>query len=161
MTSQFFANVYLNPFDHFIKRTLHVKGYLRYVDDFVLFADSKEQLLAWRAQIIDFLHVKLALRLRDEGILKPVTDGLDFLGYIIRPHYMLVRRRVVNNFKQKKARYLEAYEHQQGKMGLTEIKAFLSVQASFKAHAKHANSYRLLNTIGAIHESDPFSFDRR
>ncbi|MBN2894266.1 MAG: hypothetical protein JXK05_00035 [Campylobacterales bacterium] len=99
-------------------------------------------------------------------VLKPpklvrVGEGVDFLGYIIRPHYRLVRRRIVNNFKRKKARYLDAYEAQKGTMRLAEIKQFLAVQASFKAHAKHADSYHLLNTIGAIHENDPFAFDRR
>jgi len=158
LTSQFFANVYLNPFDHFIKRVLHVKGYVRYVDDFVLFSNTKEELLGWREQIIDYLRTHLALRLRDDGRLKSVNDGLDFLGYIIRPDYMLVRRRVVNNFKQKKACYLEHYEALQGKMGLEHIKQFLAVQASFRSHAKHANSYHLLNTIGALHDKNPFSF---
>ncbi len=160
LTSQFFANVYLNKFDHFVKRDLYVKAYLRYVDDFVLFSDSKEQLIQWRQQIIEFLHVRLSLQLRDRGILKEVSKGLDFLGYIIRPNYILVRKRVVKNYKQKKASYLDRYESLQGKMSLAEIKAFLSVQASFLAHAKHANSYNLINTTGVIHESNPFNFNR-
>lgn len=160
LTSQFFANVYLNPFDHFVKRVLHVKAYLRYVDDFVLFSDSKEQLLQWKEQIIEFLHVRLQLQLRDKGILKEVSKGLDFLGYIIRPNYTLVRKRVVKNYKQKKAQYLDCYEALKGKMELAEIKAFLSVQASFLAHVKHVNSYNLIHTAGAIHESNPFDFDR-
>jgi RNA-directed DNA polymerase len=160
LTSQFFANVYMNAFDHFVKRELHVKGYLRYVDDFVLFSDSKEQLLKWQERIIAFLGEKLALNLRDGGNLKHVSEGLDFLGYIIRPHYLLVRQRVVNNYKQKKARYLEAYENQKGKMSLAEIKQFLAVQASFVAHARHANSYNLLQTVGVLNETDPFAFSR-
>jgi predicted nucleic-acid-binding protein len=159
LTSQFFANVYLNRFDHFVKRELHVKAYLRYVDDFVLFSDSKEQLLQWKQQIIEFLHVRLKLQLRDSGILKEVSKGLDFLGYIIRPNYTLIRKRVIKNYKQKKAQYLDRYEALKGTMSLAEIKEFLSVQASFLAHAKHANSYNLINTVGVIHESNPFDFD--
>ena len=160
LTSQFFANVYLNKFDHFVKRELHAKGYLRYVDDFVLFSNSKEQLFEWKQQIVEFLHVRLKLQLRDEGILKEVREGLDFLGYIIRPNYTLVRKRVVKNYKWKKARYLERYEALRGKMSLAEIKEFLSVQASFLAHAKYANSYNLIQKVGVIHESNPFDFDR-
>jgi hypothetical protein len=89
-----------------------------------------------------------------------MSEGLDFLGYIIRPHYTLVRQRVVNNFKKKKAKYLENYEDQQGKMKLSEIKAFLSVKASFASHTKHANSYNLNQRIGALHETNPFDYAR-
>lgn len=160
LTSQFFANVYMNPFDHFIKRILKVKGYLRYVDDFVLFADSRAELEKYKNDIKAYLKNQLGLSLRDEGVLRSVEEGMDFLGYIVRPHYMLVRRRVVHNYKYKKAQYLTRYEEQKGKMNLAEIKAFLSVQASFLAHAKHANSFNLIQQVGVLNESDPFSFDR-
>ena len=53
LTSQFWANIYLNPFDHFVKRQLRVKGYLRYVDDLLFFADSKAQLWGWKAAMAD------------------------------------------------------------------------------------------------------------
>lgn len=161
LTSQFFANVYLNPFDHFVKRELKAKAYLRYVDDFVLFAETKAQLLAWRERIAHYLEAQLGLRLRDAGRLRPVTQGIDFLGYIIRPHYTLVRRRVVRNFKMKKRRYLDAYEAKKGKMGLAEIKKFLSVQASFTGHCAHADSFNLLKKVGTIHDTDPFGYDDR
>jgi len=82
------------------------------------------------------------------------------LGYIIRPHYTLVRKRVINNYKQKKAKYLEEYENQKGNMSLEEIKKFLSVQASFVGHIKHANSFNLLNKVGEINETNPFDYDR-
>ena len=82
------------------------------------------------------------------------------MGYIIRPHYTLVRKRVVNNFKFKKANFLERYEYMRGTMGLEEIKHFLAVQASFVGHASHADSYKLINKVGKINEKDPFSFDR-
>ena len=76
--------------------------------------------------------------------LRKNVDGLDFLGYIIRPNYILVRNRVINNFKYKKAKYLTEYEKLNGDMRLAEIKRFLSLQASFKGHCSHANSYRLI-----------------
>jgi len=82
------------------------------------------------------------------------------IGYIIRPHYTLVRRRVVNNYKQKKAKYLEEYENQKGKMSLAEIKSFLSVRASFVSHIKHANSYNLINKVGTIDETNPFDAEK-
>ena len=160
LTSQFFANVYMNGFDNYCKRVLKCRRYLRYVDDFVIFDASKEQLVKLKEQIEMYLSKHLMLELRENSILKSVDDGLDFLGYIIRPNYVLVRRRVVKNFKYKKARYLDAYEKKKGEMGLEEIKTFLSVQASFVGHSSHANSYNLQQKVGVIHENNPFDYDR-
>ncbi len=160
LTSQFFANVYMNDFDNFVKRKLKVKRYLRYVDDFVLFDESKERLMWLEKEISTYLKQELKLTLREDTKLKKHSDGLDFLGYIIRPHYTLVRQRVVNNFKKKKAKYLQNYENQKGKMSLLEIKEFLSVKASFASHTKHANSYNLNQNIGVLHETNPFDYAR-
>lgn len=152
LTSQFFANVYMNRFDHFIKRELKAKRYIRYVDDFVLFSDRKEKLWQWYEKIKVYLKTNLSLELRGDMRLRKNGEGLDFLGYIIRPHYMLVRKRVVDNYKYKKALYLTKYEKQKGDMSFEEIKDFLSLQSSFVAHAKHANSYRIIKKTGEIDE---------
>ncbi len=159
LTSQFFANVYLNDFDNYVKRVLKVKSYVRYVDDFVLFDTSKERLQGLIKIISNYLKANLGLSLREDIKLKKHSDGLDFLGYIIRENYILTRKRVVNNYKQKKAKYLQDYENQKGKMNLEEIKKFLSVQASFVGHIKHANSYNSYNKVGKINENNPFSFN--
>jgi len=111
-------------------------------------------------EIVSYLRDELGLELRDRYILRGNHEGLDFLGYIIRPHYTLVRRRVVHNFKYKKALYLAEYEKQRGKMNLEEIRAFLSVQASFVGHIKHANSFKLQNKVGKIDETNSFDYDR-
>lgn len=160
LTSQFFANVYMNDFDNFVKRKLKVKRYIRYVDDFVLFDTSKERLEWLKFEIESYLQKELHLKLREDSRLRKHTEGLDFLGYIIRPNYTLVRQRVVNNFKKKKALYLNRYETKKGKMELEEIKKFLSVQASFVAHNKHANSFNLYNKVGKLDENNPFDYDR-
>jgi len=160
LTSQFFANIYMNSFDNYIKRRLKVKHYIRYVDDFVLFDSSKERLEYLYMEIVDYLQRYLQLELRSDTKLKPHSMGLDFLGYIIRPDYMLTRQRVVNNYKHKKAKYLDRYEALRGEMSLSEIKEFLSVKASFESHTKHSNSYNLNQKIGAIHETNPFDYDR-
>jgi len=160
LTSQFFANVYMNGFDNFVKRKLKAKYYLRYVDDFVLFSYSRVQLEQWYVAISNYLHHELGLRLRDHHRLRANREGLDFLGYIIRPHYILSRQRVVNNFKYKKAYFLDRYEKQQGKMSLEEIKRFLSVRASFLGHIKHANSHNLYQKVGVLNEVNPFEYDK-
>jgi retron-type reverse transcriptase len=160
LTSQFFGNIYMNGFDNFVKRELKVKSYIRYVDDFVLFDSSKKRLELLLCKIKNYLFENLALQLREDIKLRPHGSGLDFLGYVIREDYILVRQRVVNNYKFQKAHYLRAYEQQQGKMSLEEIKPFLSLQASFVSHIQHANSFKLMNRVGVLDESNPFDYDR-
>lgn len=149
LTSQFFANVYMNDFDNFVKRELKCKRYIRYVDDFILF-DTKEELEKKHKQIKEYLQTKLQLELKNQTFLKSNKEGANFLGYIVRPDYILVRNRVVNNYKYKKAKYLAKYEKLRGNMKLEEIKPFLSVQASFFGHIKHANSFNLKKKVGII-----------
>jgi RNA-directed DNA polymerase len=87
LTSQFWANVYLNTFDQFVKRQLKCRRYLRYVDDFLLFADDKGTLNGWRSAIIDFL-AKLRLTMHENCAQPhPVEEGLPFLGFIIYPDH--------------------------------------------------------------------------
>ena len=101
LTSQFFSNVYLNELDQFVKHTLKCKHYIRYVDDFILLHKSQKQLLAWQAAIEIFIDTKLKLQLKPEQILKPTSAGADFLGYIVKPKYKLVRNRVYHNLRKK------------------------------------------------------------
>ena len=86
LTSQFWANVYLNPFDHFVKRELRCKGYLRYVDDFCLFAMDQRTLWSWKAAVEQKLG---AVRLRIHPCARQIRDrypkGFPFLGFMVFP----------------------------------------------------------------------------
>lgn len=107
LTSQFFANVYLNELDHYAKNTLHIKHYFRYADDILFLATTKEELLVWRKQIDSFLKEHLALSLNTQKTkIGLVTEGIDWLGYVIHPTHTLVRKRIVHAAKQK-IRYFE------------------------------------------------------
>ena len=101
LSSQFFANVYLNELDQYVKHVLKCRYYLRYVDDFILLHRDPEVLLDWKREIESFLEEILGLRLKPEYRLHPVANGADFLGYIVRPRYLLVRRRVVGHLREK------------------------------------------------------------
>ena len=96
LSSQFFANVYLDELDQFCKHRLRVQHYIRYVDDFVLLHESPQQLNAWRAEIEAFLASRLALQLNPrKTILQPIERGIDFVGQLIKPWRTIVRRRTV------------------------------------------------------------------
>lgn len=108
LSSQFFANVYLNALDQFVKHQLRARHYVRYVDDFVLLHESPQQLNAWREQIEVFLAARLHARLNpSKTILQPVARGIDFVGQVIKPHRRITRRRTVDNA-------LRAAAHQPG-----------------------------------------------
>jgi retron-type reverse transcriptase len=108
LTSQFFANVYLDALDQFVKHRLRVKYYLRYCDDMVILSKDKKELEQWEEKIKIFLAHRLRLQLNERRKLRPVPDGIDFLGYIVRPDYLLVRRRVVLALRERLARTDEA-----------------------------------------------------
>lgn len=138
LTSQFFANLYLNDFDHFVKEYLQARFYIRYCDDFVIFGNSKEWLNQVKFRIIDYLKT-LRLRLHEnKSRIYKTSDGVDFLGYRIFPDYMRVRKNVVKRYRKKLKKMVVGYRN--GIMKLTEVRD--SIQ-SWIGHVKHANSFIL------------------
>ncbi len=106
LTSQFFSNVYLNPLDQYVKHTLKARHYIRYVDDMILVHEDRHVLEEWRNAIEAFLQDWLLLKLHPvRRIIRPVTNGADFLGYIVRPSHLLVRRRTVIRCKKAIEKY--------------------------------------------------------
>lgn len=98
LSSQFFANVYLDALDQFIKHQLRARHYVRYVDDFVLLHDSPQQLNAWLAEIAAFLPRVLNAQLNPtKTILQPIDRGIDFVGQVIKPWRTTLRRRTYND----------------------------------------------------------------
>jgi len=109
LTSQFWANCYLNPFDHFVKRELRCVGYVRYVDDFLLFADDKATLWDWRESVIERLsHLRLTLH-AEQACPRPVTDGIPFLGFIVFPGHRRLKRRTGIAYRARLRRLLASY----------------------------------------------------
>lgn len=102
VTSQLFANIYLNEFDQFIKRHLKVRYYLRYCDDFIVLDRDQDVLQNATPVIKDFLSQRLALNLHeDKLILKKHTQGVDFLGYVVLPHHRVLRTKTKRRIFKK------------------------------------------------------------
>src|SRR3546814_3392262 len=89
----------------FVKHVLKVKRYVRYVDDFVLIGDRPEQLNEWREQIERFLADGLHLELKPGYAITPLSQGVDFLGYVVFPTHIKVRPRVVAHARTKLNRW--------------------------------------------------------
>ncbi|MGC8059512.1 RNA-directed DNA polymerase, partial [Salmonella enterica] len=97
-SSQFFANVYLDELDQFVKHRLGCRHYIRYVDDFLLLHESAAWLNDAKSQIEAFLVDKLAARLNPKKtILQPIERGIDFVGQVIKPWRRTLRRRTFND----------------------------------------------------------------
>jgi len=154
LTSQLFANVYLNELDQYIKHKLKIKYYVRYVDDFVFLSYSKNELLFWKKKIIAFLHEKLDLKLKPLEILHPISNGINFVGYIIRPQYLLSRNRNINNFYKKiksfysknvfldKNKVVYYYDH---------TSSLVSSINSYLGYIKHAKHKKIIDNIQTKH----------
>jgi retron-type reverse transcriptase len=157
LTSQFFANVYLDALDQFAKHRLKARYYARYCDDVVLLSQDRAVLEGYEAQIRAFLLQELHLTLNDRRRLRPVSDGIDFLGYIVRPDYLLVRRRVVGACDERLARAEKALLRQGLRMAdggrqvypwpWPVLEAVYRWLNSYLGHFGKASSYRLVERL--------------
>ena len=143
LTSQFFANVYLNPLDHFVKDQMGVKCYVRYMDDMVVFADSKAYLKGVMQELRMFLHDELKLSLNPRStFLNSRRNGLPFLGFRIFPRLIRVKRENLKRVKGKlKGRKRELRE------GLITEERFVMSVGSMFDHLSFANSFQLRSAI--------------
>jgi len=142
LTSQWWANVYLDALDQFVKHGLRCRGYLRYVDDLALFADDKHQLADWRAALIEGAAA-LRLTLHEERMqARPVRDGIPFLGFCVFPdHRRLNSRR--GHYARRRLGALAA-QAVAGHIGLAQLTA--GVQ-SWVAHAVHGDTWGLRRKV--------------
>ena len=144
LTSQMFANLYLDPFDHFVKETLRVRHYLRYMDDFILLVDGRDAARAALAAIEAFLLTRLRLRLNPSRVvLAPLTCARDVLGYIHRVGGPTrIRRRSVRDLWRRLGGLNERFDP-----GRTTWASGRASLASWFGLAKHADAFRLSRAI--------------
>jgi len=142
LTSQFWANVYLNELDQFVKRELKCGSYLRYADDLLLFDDDKAQLWSWLGEITCFA-ARLRLSLHEKKtVVCPVTDGVNWLGFHLYPTHRRLRRENVRRAVQRLKRQQAAYARGE----LTAGQLSHSVQ-SWIAHARFADTEALRRRV--------------
>ena len=154
LTSQLFANVTLDALDQHVKHGLRCRWYVRYCDDVVLLGVTREELLAFEESIGRFLRDELELSLDERRRLGPVSDGVDFLGYVVRPDYLLVRRRVVGALKDRLSRVAPPQGGAASPREKAEVRQVRQVQqwlASYHAHLARAASRRLLVSLRRRH----------
>lgn len=138
LTSQFFANVYLNGFDHFVKEELRARKYLRYVDDWALFSDDRAFLQAARKAIEAYLTT---LRLRLHPVKSQLFEtryGANFVGFRVLPDRVRVRNDNLQRSRRRCRHLQQAYTN--GDLSLAELVQRLQ---SWEAHLLHGDTHRL------------------
>jgi len=140
-TSQFFANVYLNGLDHFILERVKPGGYIRYVDDFVLFSDDRGALWETLEQVREFLDGLGLQAPPGKCLVQPVTAGTTFLGYRLWPDRRRLVRSGVVRFRRRYRRQVR--EFRAGKLPPGRLRASVN---GWLGHALHARSPGLLHT---------------
>ena len=131
VTSQLFANIYLNKLDQFVKHKLKIKNYIRYCDDFIIVDREEKNLLKLIPQITNFLHEQLRLELHpNKIILRKLNQGVDFLGYVILPFHRVLRT------KTKKRMFKKLFQNDNEARRL-----------SYLGVLKHADAYNLSQKV--------------
>ena len=139
LTSQFFANVYLNELDQFVKHKLNSRYYIRYVDDFVLLHKSKQQLILWKENINLFLREKLKLEIHpDKSKILSLSNGADFVGFKFFYGFKSIRKRNVRSFKRKLKRLKTVYS-----MGNLSMEKFLEITDGWFSYMNIGDIYNL------------------
>jgi len=137
LTSQLFANIYMDPLDKFVKHKLKAKYYLSYADDFIILSEERDALDTYKNEISSFLEDRLKLSLHPDKIaFRKLNWGLDFVGYVAHPKFNLPRQKTVKRMFAK----LE-------KTKATEPEKFNKSLQSYLGYLKHVDSIKISNRV--------------
>ncbi len=137
LTSQLFANVYMNEFDQFMKHELRVKRYMRYTDDFVIVSEDRQYLQGLISSISGFLRTRLAVSLHPNKVfIRKYRQGVDFLGYVSLQDHVAVRTRTRRRIERKLRDQVQRF-----KSGMTTKETLFALFNSYLGVFSHADAY--------------------
>ena len=143
LTSQLFANVYMNELDQFMKHELKVKYYARYTDDFVIVADNIKYLRLILQPIREFLKERLFLELHPKKVeIRRCIQGVDFLGYVVLPYHIALRIKTLRKMMRKIREQIARYKN----CDISEATLYGSLN-SYLGVLSHADAYKLKQTV--------------
>jgi len=147
LTSQIFANFYLNSLDKYVTEELKIKYYGRYVDDFVLIHTDKQTLLDAREKISEFLRTRLKLTLHPQKFyLQHYSKGVKFIGAVIKPNRIYTGSRSKGNLYRKIHQMLPLMAHCVENV-LNMLPGFVARVNSYLGYMRHYNTYNLRSVI--------------
>ena len=138
LSSQMFANIYMNEVDQYIKRELKVHYYIRYMDDMIILSNRKTELHELKEKVECFLNERLKLDLNHKTCIRPVMLGIDFVGYKVWNTHIKLRKSSMKRMKRRLNHMKRQYE--QGQVELAKVSETV---ASYKGMMQHCNSYNL------------------
>ncbi len=142
LTSQMFANIYMNELDQYLKHELKLKYVIRYADDCLILHDSKEELHQILQKVETFLLEKLKLNLNRKTVIRPTTCNVDFVGYVVNKDEIRLRSATVKRMRSRIKYIVKAYER--GEMTLKEVNATMQ---SYFGLMKHCTNEGLKENI--------------
>ena len=140
--SHMLANMYMDVLDQECKRKLRIKYYTRYMDDTIVLADDKRQLHDWADYVSEFLWRRLKLNLNNRSVLRPIGQGIEYVGYRIWPHYVTIRKSTTLRMKRNLRQRALAYK----KYRISFAEAHQTVM-SYRAMLKHCDCTELNASI--------------
>lgn len=146
LTSQLFANIYMNELDQFVKHELRVKYYTRYTDDFVIVSEDRDYLQNLIPKIAEFLQTRLVLSLHPNKVfIRKYRQGMDFLGYIALPRHVTVRRKTEKRIFRKLRERVNGF-----KTSSVTKKSLLSSLNSYLGVLSHADAHEVAQELKNI-----------
>lgn len=142
LLSQMFANIYLNEADQFCKRVLGIKYYVRYMDDIIILSNSKTQLHEWRWTIDSFLENELELSLNRKTCIRPINQGIEFVGYRLWYNKVVLRKSTTLGIKRSLRGVAKKYQDYE--MTLEQVTQTFS---SYTGMLEHTDSEELLASL--------------
>lgn len=142
LTSQMFANLYLNELDQYCKHKLRLKYYIRYMDDVIILHSDKKYLHDAKAEIERFLNENLKLHLNNKTAIRPINTGIEFVGFRIWPTHRKLKKKTALKMKKRIKYIKKAYER-----GDIDFEKVNGTMQSYFGIMKHFNSYKLKNKL--------------
>lgn len=142
LLSQVFANIYLDVLDQFCKRELGIHYYIRYMDDVIILCNDKVQLREWKDKIENFLLTELELNLNSKTCIRPISQGIEFVGYRIWPEHVVIRKSTSLRIKRALKGMMVKYANYE-----ITMQDVTSTLRSYLGMLEHCDSEALVNKI--------------
>ena len=149
LTSQMFANLYLDQLDQFCKHKLHMRYYIRYMDDVIIIHNSKRHLEKVKNEIAAFLENRLHLQLNNKTCIRPVCLGAEFVGFRVWSTHVKLRKKTAKKMIKRLEYVFSAYH-----AGEMDREKMARTVASYKGILKHFNSHGMAQKLNDIYRRE-------
>ena len=156
LTSQMFANLYLNELDQYCKHELGLHYYIRYMDDIIILHHDKKYLEEVKLKIAAFIGEKLNLQLNRKTCIRPTSMGIEFVGFWVWPTHRKLRKKTAKKLKKRLRYMFHAYT-----VGEIDRETLDRSVASYRGILKHFNSYGLRKSLNKMYIQEVYAKQKK